>query len=489
MTPEMAIWLALAIPAAAAPLIGLCGRYPNLREGVTLIAAGLLFYTVTTLLPEVQAGARPALSLLEILPGLPLRFEVEPLGMTFALVASFLWIVNSVYSIGYMRGHHETNQTRFYICFAVALSSTIGVAFSGNMLTLFICYEVLTLSTYPLVTHKGTPQAMAAGRTYLGILLSTSIGIQLIAIIWTWTATGTLEFTPGGILAGKVEGPEVAILLLLYVYGIGKAALMPIHRWLPAAMVAPTPVSALLHAVAVVKAGVFAVLKVTVYIFGIEHLTALGSSEIIQYLAGATVLIASLVAMTKDNLKARLAYSTVSQLSYIILGAMLANSLGIIGGGMQLVMHAFGKITLFYCAGAILVATHKTEISQMSGLGRAMPFTMAAFFIGSLGIIGLPPTGGVWSKWYLALGTLEAEQLALLAVLMISALLNIAYLLPIPFRAFFSPPPEGEAPAQGIKEAPPACLAAIAVTSIGCLVLFFYPDPVYRLLKVIVPPL
>jgi len=224
------------------------------------------------------------------------------------------------------------------------------------------------------------------------------------------------------------------------------------------------------------------VLKVSVYIFGVDFLSRIGTHEFLQYMAALTIIVSSLVAMTRDNLKARLAYSTVSQLSYIILGAMLANSLGIIGGGMHIATHAFGKITLFFCAGAIMVASHKTEISQMRGLGRAMPVTMLAFLIGSLSVIGLPPMGGVWSKWYLALGALEADKLFLVGILMASSLLNVAYLLPIPFRAFFG----GDGKPAPIKEAPLPILLAIGVTSIGCVVLFFYPDPVYDLMKMLV---
>ncbi len=491
MSLEATILLALAVPLAGAVLILLVGRHPNLREAVTLATAGALFLLVASLAPAVMAGGRPAVALGEMLPGLGIAFVVEPLGMMFAAVASFLWIVTSIYSIGYMRGHGERNQTRFYAFFAIALASVMGVAFAGNMLTLFIFYEVLTISTFPLVTHAGSDKAKRAGRVYLGILLGTSIGLQLFAIIWTWTITGTLDFTDGGILEGKAAGAVTGILLALYIFGIGKAALMPFHRWLPAAMVAPTPVSALLHAVAVVKAGVFSVLKVTIYIFGVDNLAELGSSEWLQYMAAATIIIASLVAMTKDNLKARLAYSTISQLSYIVLGAMLVNAWGIIGGGMHIAMHAFGKITLFFCAGAILVASHKTEVSQMRGLGRTMPVTMAAFLIGSLSIIGLPPFGGLWGKWFLALGALEADKLVMVAVLMVSSLLNVAYLLPIPFRGFFGDPPAnppGDDHGAGIKEAPWPCLVAITVTSLGCLVLFFYPDPVYDLLKQIVTP-
>ena len=491
MSAETLAWLALAIPFVGALPIALTGWSPNLREGITLVTAGLLFFVVASLLPGVMNGDRPEATLVEILPGLPLALKVEPLGMTFAAVASFLWIVNSIYSIGYMRGHGEKDQTRFYVCFAIALASTMGVAFAGNMLTLFIFYEALTLSTYPLVTHKGDRKAVMAGRTYLGILLSTSIGIQLLAIVWTWTATGTLDFTAGGILAGKVEGPAVGLLLFLYIYGIGKAALMPAHRWLPAAMVAPTPVSALLHAVAVVKAGVFSVIKVIVYIFGLDHLNATENTSWLLYVAGATILIGSVIALRQDNLKRRLAYSTVSQLSYIVLGAMLATSWGIVGSGLHLVMHAFGKITLFFCAGAIMVASHKTEISQMRGIGRTMPLTTFAFLVGSLSIIGLPPFGGMWGKWFLLLGSFDAEQLAMVAVLILGTILNIMYLLPIPFHGFFSKPDtaaDGAHREEGIREAPLPCLIAISVTSLGCLALFFFSEPAFELLLQIVRP-
>ena len=496
MNPPDAILLSLAIPLVGAVLIALAGSRPNLREAVTLVTSGLMFLTVASLVPEVMAGGRPEATLIEMLPGLPLRFEVEPLGMMFGLVSSGLWIVTSIYSIGYMRANGEAHQTRYYVCFAIALASTIGVAFAGNMMTLFVFYEVLTLSTYPLVAHKGTDAAMRGGRTYLGLLLFTSIGLQLLGILWTWRIAGTLDFTVGGILAGKASGPVVGILLLLYVYGIGKAALMPFHRWLPAAMVAPTPVSALLHAVAVVKVGVFTVMKVVVYIFGIDLLAATGHGLWLTYIAAATLLLASLVALTQDNLKARLAYSTVSQLAYVVLGAALANPWGVIGGSMHIAMHAMGKITLFFCAGAIYTATRKTEVSQMTGLGRTMPFTFGAFLIGSLSIIGLPPLGGAWGKWYLMLGAAEGDRLIVIAVLMISSLLNVAYLIPIVARGFFLPSPEPQpasagaaaAPRGGVREAPLFCVVPLCLTALGCLALFFFADPIYRLLEPIAAP-
>ena len=487
MNTEALIVAALFAPLAGAAGIVACGRHPNLREGVTLVTAGAVFLLVLQLLPLVMAGGAPAVTLVQTLPGLAIAFAIEPLGMLFALVASFLWIITSLYSIGYMRAHNEANQTRFYAFFAIAISVTLGIAFAANLFTLFLCYEVLTLCTFPLVTHAGSDEARRAGRMYLGILLGTSIGLQLLAILWTWTLAGTLDFTPGGILAGHATPAVAAVLLALYVFGVGKAALMPFHRWLPAAMVAPTPVSALLHAVAVVKAGVFTLLKIAVYIFGPDFLAGVVSRPWLLYLAAFTILAASLVALSKDNLKARLAYSTISQLSYIVLGLLLANHWGVLGGASHILMHAFGKITLFFCAGAILVTAHKTEISEMDGLGRTMPVTMTAFLIGALSVAGLPPTGGLWSKWYLALGTLESGQYLLLAVLLVSSLLNVGYLLSIPARAFFRAPPAGANDGNGIREAPAPALAALCITALGCFVLFLWPQPALNLLRLALP--
>jgi multicomponent Na+:H+ antiporter subunit D len=418
----------------------------------------------------------------DLLPGLGLAFEVEPLGMLFGLVASFLWLVTSIYSIGYMRANKEKNQTRFYACFALALACTMGVAFAGNMFTLFIFYEALTISTYPLVTHSGSEEARRSGRIYLGLLLFTSIGFQLFAILWTWVLTGTLDFREGGILANEASDAVLGILLVLYIFGIGKAAIMPFHRWLPAAMVAPTPVSALLHAVAVVKAGVFTILKVVVYLFGVDTMAGLAGSIWLGYVAAATIFIASLIALRENDLKRRLAYSTIGQLSYIVLGAGLANGSSLLGGALHIAMHGFGKITLFFCAGAIATALGKKYVSELTGIGRRMPFTMAAFAIGSFTIIGVPPTGGLWSKWYLARGAIEAHNYLLLAVLIASSLLAAAYLLPIVARAFFADLTPA-ADRSGVCEAPWPCLAGLVLSAGGCIALFFFPGFLIDLLK------
>lgn len=487
LDPSQLINLTIFVPLIGAALVVMLGKYPNIRETASITTAVILFTLVLSIADSTFNQVNMATSWVALLPGLDIAFSVEPLGVLFALVASFLWIITTIYAIGYMRGHSEDNQTRFFCCFALAISTVMAICFSANLLTLFIFYELLTLSTYPLVTHAGIEEAKKGGRVYLGILLSTSIAFLLFAILGTWVSAGTLDFTQGGIFSDGQSSGLIALLLVLFCYGIGKAALMPFHRWLPEAMVAPTPVSALLHAVAVVKAGVFSILKVIIYIFGIDNLSQIATTDVMLYIGAATVLLSSCVALTKDNLKARLAYSTVSQLSYIVVGALLASSIAAAGATLHIVTHAVGKITLFFCAGAIMVAAHKKNISDMAGLGRKMPLTMIAFAIGSLSIIGLPPMAGTWSKWYLVVGAIEADKLIIVAVLTISTLLNVAYLLPIPVRAFFNPKHQNQQlwSWSEVQEAPLPILIAITVTSVLCLVLFFYPQPVVDLINLI----
>jgi multicomponent Na+:H+ antiporter subunit D len=487
LTPEQAILASMAVPLAGALLISLAGRMPNLRETITLVTAAVLLAVVLTLLPQVMAGARPSVLLFSLLPGLDIAFQVEPLGMLFALIASGLWIVNSLYSIGYMRGNNEAHQTRFFVCFALAIAATMGIAFSGNLFTLFIFYEVLTLSTYPLVTHHGTDKARDGGRIYLGLLLSTSTVLLLPALVFIWHVAGTTDFTVGGILADKLRPGELAVLLGLCVFGIGKAALMPFHRWLPAAMVAPTPVSALLHAVAVVKAGVFSVVKVMVYVFGIDTLATAGATNWLIGVAGFTIIAASVVALTADNLKRRLAYSTISQLSYVTMAAALLAPLSLVGAVMHIAAHAVGKITLFFAAGAIYTAAHKTEVSQLDGIGRRMPWTMGAFAIAALSMIGLPPAAGFISKWYMVSGAMAGQHWLAVTVIVLSTLLNAGYFLPIVYRAFFVPS-SADAHVHPHGEAPLPMVIALTLTAAATVLLFFFPDVPLALARQMINP-
>jgi multicomponent Na+:H+ antiporter subunit D len=482
MTEELLLLSVIVLPVAGALFIALAGeRHRNLREAITLLTATLLFIVVLLLYQTVDSNTHPVIEIIEPISGLAVALTVEPLGILFALVCSFLWIITSIYSIGYMRGNNEQNQTRFYVCFALAIASTMGVAFSANMFSLFVFYEMITLITYPLVTHSGTEEAKSAGRMYLGYLLGTSICLLLLAIIWTWSITGTLDFVQGGVFDNEVPDSLLLILYVLYVFGVGKAAMMPFHRWLPAAMVAPVPVSALLHAVAVVKAGVFTILKLTVYLFGIDELANAGVADWLLYVAGATILIASIIALRQDNLKARLAYSTVSQLSYVMMATAILAPLSIFAAALHIAAHAFGKITLFFAAGSIYTASHKTEVSQLDGIGWRMPWTMTAFAIGSLSMIGVPPTAGFLSKWFMLQGAFTVENWIAIGIIVISTLLNAAYFLPIIYVAFFR-----ESDHDGNHgEAPVAIVLALTITALGTIMLFIMPEQLFSLIQLV----
>ncbi|MCB9934062.1 MAG: monovalent cation/H+ antiporter subunit D family protein [Planctomycetes bacterium] len=502
MTPEMTIMLALGVPLLGSVLIAMADRVPNLREAFTLLTALATFGLVASLYPQVIQGAQPRLELLTVIPGVPLSFRVEPLGMVYALVATLLWIPNSLYSIGYMRGNNEKHQTRFYICFPLAIASAIGIAFAENVFTMFVFYETLTFSTFPLVTHKGNSDAVKSGRVYLGILLTTSVCFQLLAVMWIVAlhnggSVSSLDFTRGGIFreglaSGAVDPAIFGLLFFFYIYGIGKAALMPMHRWLPAAMVAPTPVSAFLHAVAVVKAGVFCVIKVTVYVFGVDALRSYHQGQWLLYAAGFTILAGSLIALFQDNLKKRLAYSTISQLSYVVLGAALLTPLSIMAATFHIVAHAFGKITLFFAAGSVYTAAHKTQVSQLDGIGRRMPWTMGAFTIGTLSMIGVPPVVGMASKWLLINGVIESwsipgghfDEVFALVVILLSTLLNAGYFLPIVYRAFFKPLSDADQK-HPHGEAPWPIVTALMFTAGLTLFFFFWNKPAFELAELV----
>ena len=486
MTTADLMLTAILLPLGTALLIALAGRSANLREAVTLAGAAGLAVTVWHLIAGFDAGTAPSLAIAEILPGFSLMLRAEPIGLVFAGVAAGLWGLNSLYSIGYMRAEHAPRQTRFYACFALALSAAMAIALAGNLATLFVAYEALTLVTYPLVVHWQTEGAIAGARRYLAYLLATSLVPFLGAILWTWSAAGTLDFTPGGILDGKLGDGMLTVLLLLFAYGVGKAALMPLHGWLPAAMVAPTPVSALLHAVAVVKAGVFTLLKIAVYIFGIDVIGR-GVGDVLVVIAAASVIAASVIAMTKDDLKARLAYSTVAQLAMVTLAVAIGSPLAIGAGILQLVMHAWGKITLFFGAGAIQLATHKKKLSEIAGIGMKLPLLMASFFVGTLSVAGLPPFGGMWPKFLLLEATSARDLYLLVGCLGLSTLLTLGYLAPIFITAVFGKPGAADPHAlphddhdHGDGHLPLLALIPPVVTALGCLVLFVAAPAILR---------
>lgn len=486
-TPQLLV--ALLAPLVGAVLVMLNKRRPNLRETCSFLAASVTFGTVLTLLRPVLAGQTLAFHLFSLLPGVSVTLRADAFSMVFAVVASFLWAITVFYSLGYMRGLEEHAQTRFNACFALAIFGAIGCAFADNLFTLYLFYEIVSITTYPLVAHHQDKEGYEGGRKYLVYLTATAKGLVLPAIIAIYVMCGTLDFSDNirsGIFPSDASRVLVTIVYVCLLLGFAKNGVMPFHHWLPGAMVAPTPVSALLHAVAVVKVGVFSTTRVMLYVFGVNQMDAFNLGIPTAIFVSFTILAASFIALSKDNLKARLAYSTVSQLSYVILGVALLTPAGIEGGIVHIANHAFSKITLFFCAGAIFVTTHKKNISEMGGLGRTMPFTFAAFAIASLSMIGAPPVGGFITKWYLLVGSMQAHQIGIVLVLLLSTILNVAYFAPVVVQAFFGKPPaEAPLPAEH-GEAKPAVLVPLLVTAALSVAVGIYPNFFMDLIKGVV---
>ncbi len=459
--------VAVLVPLVAGILIALGGDRPRWYAGVTGAAALATFALVVSMFGAVLDGREPTITLGALASDLDIVLRVDAAGMLFAATASALWILAASYSYGYVRGAHEKHRVRFFASFAICVSTTVGLAFAGNFFTFLLFYELLTLATYPLVVHKQTPAAMAAGRRYLLTLLGGGTMLLLAVVIVHVYAPGA-DFTAGGVLGSDVSDAVVIGLVVLTVLGVGtKAAVMPFHQWLPAAMVAPTPVSALLHAVAVVKAGVFGFSRLFGYVIGPQRLADVGLGVVVATLAAITIVTASFIALRQDNLKRRLAYSTIAHLSYIVLGLSLLSATAWNGALLHLANHAVLKITLFFCAGAIYVATGVDKVSDMDGIGVRMPVTMGAFGVAALGLAGLPPVGGFVSKWFLGAGAIDAGEPLLAAVVLGSGLLTAAYLLPIVHRAFFR-----RSPAFPVRaEASPLMVVPIATTATAGLLL------------------
>lgn len=471
---------AVILPIVTSLLIALLRRNAPFRDATLIVGATATFVTVFSMLPGVVDGTVYVSELGEFLPGVPASFKADGMGMVFAALAALLWVLAAFYAIGYMRGDHAKHQTRFYAFYALCLSTAFATAFAGDLITFFIAYELLTITTYPLVTHKGDDKAITAGRTYLGYLLAGG-ALVLFAIIIVYASTGTLTFQAGGIIGNSMSTGLTTFVFLLFAVGFGtKAGLMPLHAWLPGAMVAPTPVSALLHAVAVVKAGVFAIGRTMGFVFGPEALAGLNLTTVLASVASITILVSSIFALRQDHLKRRLAYSTIAHLSYIVLGFALLARGTYEGALMHMWNHGALKITLFFAAGAIHIAAHKDYVSELDGIGRRMPFTMGAFALASIGLVGIPPFGGFVSKWHLVLGAFENGDGFFALVMALSGVFTAAYLLPIVYRAFAKPSPEG----PGRNEASWLMVGPLTATA-GLAVLLGLGDPIglYQLMS------
>ncbi len=450
-SPDVRPLAAVLVPVLAIVLIIASYRRPNLRDAWSVLGAVLQFGIVASMVPGILGGTEYRWSMGGFVFGIEFALRADALGVLFALLATFLYIFTAFYAIGYMRGLEEHGQTRFFAAFAGALAAAVGVAFAENLLVVFVFFELLTVVTYPLVAHDETAEARAAARKYFAYLFFGG-GVLVLggsaAVYWataTYTNAGTVTFgaTTDGLAALFAADPLLAQAIFgMLALGFGaKAAIMPLHSWLPDAMVAPTPVSGLLHAVAVVKTGAFGVARTVLDVFEPSLAGAMGIHLALAALAAVSFLVASVIALRKDHLKRRLAYSTASQLSYIIMGIALLTPYGIVGGLLHIPAHAFMKLTLFFAAGAIHVETHTDYISDMAGIGKRMPLTMGAFTLAAAGMAGIPLIAGFVSKFYILVGAVSMEAqlagLAFAAALLVSGVLNIAYFWPVVYTAFF----------------------------------------------------
>jgi multicomponent Na+:H+ antiporter subunit D len=466
------LWVVLSSLLTAVLIFLIGERRQVLRVVVNLAGTLVKLGLVGVMLWAVREGQSFEWRL-PLLPGLDLVLKADALSLLFASLSALLWLLTTVFAIGYLE--RSPNRARFFGFFSLCVAATMGIACAGNLFTFFIFYELLTLSTWPLVVHRGSRAGLDGGRTYLLYTLAGS-ALLLLGLIWLYALTGSQDFILGGTVAEVVEGREDALrmVFLLIMAGLAvKAALVPLHGWLPQAMVAPAPVSALLHAVAVVKAGAFGLVRLVQDVFGPELAADLGMSQVLAVLAGTTVVYGSLRALRQSDLKRRLAWSTVSQVSYIGLGVAIGGPLALAGGLVHLVHQGLMKITLFFCAGnyAERLGIHRVE--ELDGTGRIMPWTSLAFSVGALGMIGLPPIAGFVSKWYLGTGALAAGQYWVLGVIVISTLLNAAYFLPLLRRIWFAPAPAAWPEAQTLSRpaiwalTAPALLCAALSLGVG----------------------
>lgn len=437
-----------------------------LRNTLNLGGAVLKLGLVAFMLVEVAGGAVYE-SRLEFAPNLYLLLQVDALALLFLSLSAVLWFLTTIYAIAYFGAKPELS--RFFGFFSLSVAATTGIALSGTLISFFIFYELLTLSTWPLVVHKRDGRSLAAGRAYLTYAVPAST-VLLAAIVWLESAVGPVEFTVPADLSA-LDDTSLRIIFALFVAGLGvKAALIPLHGWLPQAMAAPAPVSALLHAVAVVKAGAFGIMRLVFDVFGLDLLTGLGVATPLAMLASATIIWGSVRALRQEEIKKRLAYSTVSQVSYIVLGIALGGPYAVIGGLVHLVHQGLMKITLFFCAGAFDQQAGITRIDALDGIGVRMPWTAACFTVGALGMIGLPPTAGFVTKIYLGVGALQTGAAWAVAVLAVSTLLNAAYFLPLVYRLWFLDAPPDARPVEGPATlVGPALVTAAASVAVGVL--------------------
>ncbi|MDP3013827.1 MAG: monovalent cation/H+ antiporter subunit D family protein, partial [Candidatus Subteraquimicrobiales bacterium] len=432
--------LTVAFPFLMTLAIFIWGRVSaKLRNYLSILAAIGTFALSLTMVSGSLKGTIFVYKLMQIVPGIWFYFRVDQLGLVFAVTASLLWVLSVTYSVSYMEDEHAQ---RRYFCFLIlCLTWTLGVALSGNLFTFFIFYELFSISTYPLIVHEESPEALAAGKKYM-IYILIGAAFVLFSLVFTYVLAGDLTFNKAGLMSMEMGRDKLMVLFWTFVLGFGvKAAIMPMHGWVPDAHpIAPAPFIAILSGI-MVGMGCFGLMRSVFNIIGASIVKELGTGLILAYIVCFTIIVSSLLALEQDNLKRRLAYSTIGQMGYVILGVALLVPYSVWGGILHVVNHAFMKGLLFLCAGTIIKKLGKKNVSEMRGIGQKLPVTMGVFTIAAFSMIGLPPLAGFTSKWFLCLGSIDAPHgIIFVIVLLISSLLGAAYFLPIIYTAFFQKP-------------------------------------------------
>lgn len=471
------------------PLIGsLCLASKRLipEKRVKPVVAVLVFLNLLLVTFANTNASGELIHLLRVNQFIDIYLKIDQFGRLFSYMASILWVIASFYSFEYMK--HEGRERRFFTFYTMTLAMIIGLSYSGNLLTFYLFYEFITLTTFPLVIHLDTEVALQIGRKYFTYSF-VGAAFVMIGMVILYSAAGNTRFVGGGI-EGLINYPNQKLILLSYIsmfFGFGvKAAIVPLHAWLPAAMIAPTPVSALLHAVAVVKSGIFALTRVTYYLYGATVVKSIGADRILIPFAIITIVLGSLIAISQYHLKRRLAYSTIAQLGYIVLGILMLNPYALLGAMLHMINHALIKINLFFGVGAITYMTEKKYVRQISGLGKKMPVTFFCFSVAAISLIGIPPTNGFVSKWLLGIGALKTGNISYAIILLVGALLTASYLLPIIISAFFTKSKDKPGTESDKLDPPKLMLVPIMVLTAMTVILGFYPNPVINFIQVIV---
>ncbi len=481
MNAELALWGVLSAPVLQAALVIAFARPPGLRDvihiGFSLFAAGCAFYLVGA----VAKGEEARIVLAGPLPNVDLAFSVEPLGALMTAALTGLASLHAVHAAGVVRAKQEKAPARLLAFIALTMAGVTAIAFSANLFSFFVAYQALSLAAFPLVAHRGDEEARPAARAFLWTLLASSIGLFLPAMIWTYAIAGALDFQPGGVLVGRVDVVTANVLLVLYVLGLAMAAIPPMHRWLPASSNAPFPALVAVQALAVLPAGGIGVLKIAAYVFGPVMREASIAATGLIVLAGVGMCVAALIALSKRDIRERLAYSCVAQSLAVVMGALLALPAGLFAAALQVVALACAAATLLMAAGTTAAITGRTGTVDYAGLGRVMPWTFAGFAVASASMIGMPPFAGAWAKLWLITAAAGSGLIWAAALAAVAAMLTFAHLGPLAANALAA-----RAPTDAFKRPDGASIllaAPVVLSAAATLSLLVLADPLAAFLS------